>query len=348
MNLYTAVNNVLKRLDDYPSAGTQIWTRAELELYVQDGYNAFCRQTKCIFDMFYPENVPTAGNYTAKWEEAYYLSGMIAHSLLGFSGGYWEQDYAQAGAIGPINHTQPWESDYLSTTFVVSRVKVADDNVAVDRVTHDFHAMEAEFTRWLQENSRNFQTTSGDPWRFSMDRDGIGSMRVVPAGSGNARTYDTVGTFGLLRSALDADGFGTWAPVGSWGVLREIPEHFPMGAPYGIPRRLYSDDANTRVEYFRLGKDLDENAFELPDRFVKYVEFYAQAKALERDGPGQDMALSQHFMERFGDGIKRMVLRMAEMKQARVGAIGSSGKVPTRPSLARLPWKYGRASRGVY
>jgi hypothetical protein len=303
VNLYTSVNNVLKRLDDYPVVGgQQIWTRAEIELYLHDGYNTFCRQTKCVLDFFYPENVPQAGNYVARWELGYYQSGMVAIGLLGFSGGYWEQDYAETGSTGPVALTQPWEASYASSTFVVSVHPVPEDNVTVDRATHDFGTLDPEYTRWAEQNDRSFQTTAGTPSRFLMDRDGMSRIRIVPAGDGQATTATVSGTFGLLRSAVATDGFGTWAPIGSWGALKEIPEHFPMGGPYGIPRRLYSDEDNTRVEYCRLGKDLDEYTFELPDRFTKYVEFYAQAKALERDGPGQDAALSQHFMGRFGDG----------------------------------------------
>ena len=349
MNLYSSVNTVLKRLDDYPAiAGEQVWTRAELELYLKDGYAAFCRQTKCLLDFFYPENVPDAGNYVGTWELGYYQSGMIAVGLLAFTGGYWERDYAEASGTGPINSTQPWEATYLATIFPVSLHPVPEDNVAVDRATHDWQQLEPEFTRWLEENDRSYQTTPGRPTRFAMDRDGMSRLRVVPAGDGLATTYTVSGTFGLLRSAGDADGFGTWAPIGSWGVLKEVPEHFPMGAPYGIPRRLYSDTNNTRVEYFRLGKDLDEYAFELPDRFAKYVEFYAQSKALERDGPGQDAALAQHFMGRFQDGVRRMVLRLSENKRSRLSAIGSSGKIPVKPGLARLPYRYGRQIRRAY
>jgi len=188
----------------------------------------------------------------------------------------------------------------------------------------------------------------GDAWRYSMDRDGIGGLRVVPAGSGTATVYTVSGTFGILRDAEDTDGLGTWAPVGSRGFLREIPEHFPMGGQYGIPRRLFSDTDNTRVEYFRLGKDLDEYAFELPDRFTKYVEFYAQAKCLERDGAGQDLKLSGHFMERFTVGAARMVRRLGENRRAVVGKIGSAGRMPKAPALAQLPWRYGRQIRRGY
>lgn len=344
MTLYDLVNTVLKRLDDYPVlSGEKVWTRAEVELYVQDGYAAFCRRTKCLFDMFYPENIPAAGNYVAKWELGYFDSGMIAVGLLNYSGGYWEKDYAQPGAIGPANSTQPWEATYLSTTFAVGASPIPEDNVAVDRATHDFHTLSAEFTRYFEANDRQFQTTEGDPWRFSMDRDGISRIRVVPAGTANATQATVSGTYGLLRSATTE--FGTWAPTGTWGILREVPQFFPMGGQYGMPRRLYSDTANTRVEYFRLGKDLDEYGIELPARFTKYVEFYAQARCLERDGPGQDMALSQHFMGRFEDGVSRMVRRLGDVKRQRVGAIGSAGKLPTKPSLARLPWRFGRQIR---
>jgi hypothetical protein len=189
MRLYDAVNNVLKRLDDYPSvAGESVWTRSEVELYIKDGYDAFCRQTKCILDFFYPENIPQAGNYVARWERGYFDSGMIAVGLLNFSGGQWERDYAEASDTGPVNSTQPWEAEYLTTTFPVSLHPVPEDNVAVDRATHDWGRLEPEFTRWVEENDRSFQTTTGDPSRFLMDRDGMSRLRVVPAGSGNATT----------------------------------------------------------------------------------------------------------------------------------------------------------------
>lgn len=353
MNLYDSVNNVLKRLDDYPDVGSEaVWTRDEIELYLQDGYDAFCRQTKCLWDMFYPENIPQAGNYVGRWELDYFESGQIKVGLLNFSGGFWEGDYAEAGAIGPRNSTQPWESTYvendLDQVFAVSLLEVPEDSVTVDRATYNMQKLEPEYTAWFQEQDRSFQTTEGTPSRFAMDKDGMSWMRIIPAGNGNATTYDVSGTYGLLRDAEDTDGLGTWSPMGSWGVLREIPEHFPMGGQYGIPRRLFSDTANTRVEYFRTGNLLEEYPYELPERFAKYVEFYAMAKTLERDGPGQDIKLAGHFMERFSEGVRRMVVRLSENRRSRISKIGSTGKLPTRPGLARLPWQYGRATRRGY
>jgi len=341
---WEAANDVLSRLDDYPSIGGEsLWTRAEVEQYITDGFNAFTRMTKCIFDMAYPENLPPSGNYIADWELGYFESGMVRHSLLGYSGGYWEKDYALPGALGPMNHTQPWEATYLDTTFAVSVRDLPEDVVAVDRVTQNWHTMGPEFSRWFEKNDRSFQTVSGDPWRYSLDRDGIGRMRTVAAGDGQAETVTAVGTFGLLRYA-DDDEFGTWSPSGIWGCLREVPEHFPMNTPYGIPRRLFLETANTRVEFYRLGREIEE----MPERWVKYVEFYAQAKCLERDGPGQDLKLSQHFMGRFNEGVDRMMKRLTEHRRAVSGKIGSAGRMPTQPALARLPWQYGRQIRRGY
>lgn len=571
--LHEAVCDVSRRLDDYPTEnGQKLWTHAELELYVEDGYNRFCRETRCVFDMFYPENVSPSGNFVARWERECMTSGMISVGPMNFTGGYWERDYAEASDIGPIRSTQPWEDAYIASmddTDVFSAFyPVPEDNVTVDRATYDWHTLSAEWTRFFEEKDRDFQETQGDPWRFAMDRDGMSAIRTVPVGTGAAIEPETSGTYGILRdmdytaddlwtdaiafwrmnevSGTRYDKYGdydlaqtgtvtgvagkfnhcasftststyltsstfslgqttagvTWAfwikksaapstiaafasttvssnppwqfrlstsgrpncfvrdgdgnlltigpisgdsladnawhlvimtwnqdhdmklhayvddglynlessagtsekllsttsgvvvgmgpgtaygwgeagqtslvdlsvvwdralstaewaevyayddtdeTVASWGTLRETAEHFPMGGQFGTPRRRFYDDANTRVEYFRLGKDLHEYGSELPDRFMKYVEYFAQAKALEREGPGQDLKLSQHFMERYGQGVQRMVLRLGEMRRAVVGKIGSLGRTPTKPALARLPWRYGRAyHRGSY
>ena len=210
MSLYDLVNNVLKRLDDYPSVGGEpIWTSAEVELYVKDGYDAFCRQTKCILDFFYPENVPLAGNYVGRWERNYFESGMVAVGLINYSGGYWERDYAQASAIGPANLNQPWEAAYVSQTFAVSLHPIPEDNVTVDRAVHEFSELEAEYTRWLEENDRSLS-----------DDDGINRPASVWIGMGClAFALCLLGTERLLsrmfRERMDsqAEGLPWWCLV---------------------------------------------------------------------------------------------------------------------------------------
>lgn len=133
-----------------------------------------------------------------------------------------------------------------------------------------------------------------------------------------------------------------WNAPHCFGVARILPGHHPGHGPWGIPRRVYFDDNNTRLEYIRRGHDLAREGFELPDWYVTYVRHYAIAKALERDGPGQDMKLSQHFSQRFMDGVERIIQRRNANNAFRIRSMGPS----SRPEMGRvsppsLPWNYG-------
>ena len=55
-----------------------------------------------------------------------------------------------------------------------------------------------------------------------------------------------------------------------------------------------------------------------------------------------------HFMERFGEGVRRMVLRLTENRRPVAGKIGGTVRVGRKPALARLPWQYGRQIRRGY
>jgi hypothetical protein len=73
------------------------------------------------------------------------------------------------------------------------------------------------------------------------------------------------------------------------------------------------------VELYRLGKNLDNHPVEIPDAYLKYLSFYAMAKALERPGHGQDMDRSQHYQDRFEMGVARMIKRRQGLSQEYVG-----------------------------
>lgn len=127
-----------------------------------------------------------------------------------------------------------------------------------------------------------------------------------------------------------------------FGVARIIPGHHPMQRPWGLPRRVYFDENNTRLEYVRRGHDLSVEGFELPDWYTTYVRHYALAKALERDGPGQDMKLAQHFTARFSEGVARLKTRTEAAQSFRLRSMGPS-KTPnvSRVGPPSLPWNYG-------
>lgn len=59
VSLEAAISDVLARLDDDAS---QIWSRDEIALYLQDGVDQFCRRTKCLFDIVMIPNEPQIGS----------------------------------------------------------------------------------------------------------------------------------------------------------------------------------------------------------------------------------------------------------------------------------------------
>jgi len=65
--LADVVTETLERLDDSPD---KLWTRDEIELYVRDGYDRFCDETLCLFDMFVIENRPPIGTHGSDFQKA--------------------------------------------------------------------------------------------------------------------------------------------------------------------------------------------------------------------------------------------------------------------------------------
>lgn len=94
---------------------------------------------------------------------------------------------------------------------------------------------------------------------------------------------------------------------------------------YPAPSVNGSGDNDTRIEYFYRPADLssDTTALQIPDVYAKVVRHYVLARALEREGPGQDEKLSQHFMSRFEEGVKRAIERTRRAESRRMPSIGA-------------------------
>jgi hypothetical protein len=60
MRLEDAVSAVASRLGDLDNKS---WTRAELALYLQDGYDAMCHDGAILFDTVVIPNLPPIGSY---------------------------------------------------------------------------------------------------------------------------------------------------------------------------------------------------------------------------------------------------------------------------------------------
>ncbi len=108
------------------------------------------------------------------------------------------------------------------------------------------------------------------------------------------------------------------------------------------------DTNNTRIEGYWRGSDLnvDLDEFDVPERYVKYIRFFDLWKALERKGPGQDLALADHYKGRFAEGMKRIVRRRENIGRERVGRMGGT-RVNRRSGIPapQLPWNFGREVR---
>lgn len=99
----------------------------------------------------------------------------------------------------------------------------------------------------------------------------------------------------------------------------------------------------TRLEYQRRPLALSASQdFEIPDYMVKYVQWFAQARCLERNGIGQDLAFSKHFKDRYELAVARLLVRKARWTGARTGRLGGDLSDPLLlPPALRWPWNYG-------
>lgn len=346
MRLDAAVNDALYRLDD---EDLDIWSRSEMELYVRDGYDKFCRQTKCVFDIHVVENLPPVGNYSTDLERwhAEHKPGMgLSDRKIHFTGEH-ERNLTSLSLEGPISATDRGSHAlYTATTLptTVATGRLPDGTVEVIRVSWNEITLTAVGSQQLRQLDPNYETTEGDPRFWTWDKDGINTIRFVPVAGGDA-VYDTADG---MRGALKETS-GTNTIVGTRGVLKERAGDFPAGGPRGTPRRIHPVTDNFKIEIARLGRDPQAFDFEIPRNYSKYVVFWAMARALRRDGPGQDKKLAQHYEARFELGVARMKRRMQDFDRERAGRVAYGP--PGQPSFAlgepTLPWEYGVGNDSV-
>jgi hypothetical protein len=350
MKLFDATTDVLFRLDD---DATEVWERDEIDLYVRDGYDQFARRTKCIFDIHVIPNVPPVGNWgddLAKYLAEQKAGMGLTDDPMHRSGGDSERNLHGGNLAAATPSTSPSEASYfddfsLPTTRATGRLP--DGTVDVLRVAWNSITLTATNSHQLRLMDPNFETTSGDPRFWSWDKDGINYIRVFPAAGGDA-SYATIdGARGSQKYTDDT----TVTVYGTRGILREREGSFPAGGRRGTPRRRHPVARNIVVEIARLGRNPAVWDFEIPQSFNKYVLFYAMAKALKRDGPGQDVKLASHYEDRFEVGVQRMLKRLARINSSRVGQFGTTSDARSFGlGDPQLPYNYGanRPLRGGY
>lgn len=344
VTLEQAVNSVLSRIDD---DGARIFNRERVAAAVQDGYDHLVRESECLFDQHYDETVAMVGNLTCDDERAFLTPDGPANfdcGLINYTGKDEFQLQYQVhaeGAVGAVQCTAPWEVPYVEDVISKDIFTYPEDTIKIERVTWDWRELYAESASKMEKLYARFkQNIQGITRFFCPATDGMFTLRLVPSPGTTGTYYTYSGSRGLLRNG-DASEFGTETSVGQRGLLRCTDGDFHIGFPWGHPVRKVVDDKNTRMEVLRLGKPLDGWGFEIPKRFVKYVEFWAIWRLLLEEGPGQDLELAQHYKDRYQEGLQILTTRRDQARMQRVGKLGGKPVVTESPAVAQLPWQYG-------
>lgn len=339
-----AIDNVQRKLDD--EAG-EIWTRQQVSEFLNDAYDNICREAKCLFEMAMYTNAPRAGNYTKPFETQF-MTDMPILGQFNFTKES-EREFMPPGAVGPANHTKTEDATVMTTSGegpTTRTVGVLPDNlVEVDRVTHNWLRLKAEPSRYLRQTRNTYETLQGGVYSYSMDQDGLNTFRTVGVPVTVIPNVDISGVRGVIRFVDEYELDSETVIGGPFGIIRSIPREFESGF-YGGLKNITTDDNNTRIEYFKLGKEMTEqDVFEVPDRVVRYVEWWAMYRAYAMPGEGEDKILAEHFKNRYSEGVNRLKARVNAVMKERTPIMGMAREGRRDGYLEHFPADYGRTRR---
>ena len=129
---------------------------------------------------------------------------------------------------------------------------------------------------------------------------------------------------------------------GPFGLPRRVPHTWFTGGPFGFPKRWNPGLSNTRIDYTRRPQTSQAGRFEIQAWDVRYLRFRALWQALNRDGPGQNKKLAQHYRDRYDLGVAMIAARHANVREATNYIMGGVDARDPWPALAQLPWNYER------
>ena len=328
-----------------------IWDSTELSQYVQEGYDALTLATGCLWATWILPDRAFSFNYTSSFELDYFGSGQWVDGPAQFTA-LWERDYVTiSSSIGPANHNYPWEFNqgYVTaigiTTEVSGVVDLPEDLYEIERATWNTYSLDAIRSRDVEVTDSRYEIAKGYVDSYIQDKDGLRKFRKwrVPAAAYTSPAFSSsTHDFGILRDVRTITDSAK--VINNWGDIRSLDGQTVCGGPWGIVRAVYtSEAAAVRIEYRRRGKVLtDEQDFEIAERYEMYVRHYAQARALEREGEGQELELAAYYQSRYDAGVQRMLKRKEAMHYQQKRVLGGGLSRGMRPARARLPWPYPR------
>lgn len=201
---------------------------------------------------------------------------------------------------------------------------------------------------WTKASPASLQDVLGQPTYalpadlYQIERITNDQKRLIPLNRREAEGHDPIFETqqgDQIAYLVEGDGIR---------ILRKI--HVPNATYTGATSEGFDQAyvANkTSIEYTKRGAAVgsDSSTFEIPSYYLKYLRWYALARALEREGPGQDLLLSQHYQGRYNDGIARIRRRKVALHGARVHRLGGTTERRDPDSRWRLPSNYPRVPR---
>lgn len=189
VSLTTLRTALQRRLCDESEA---IWTQAELEGYIQEGYDDLTKRTGCLFDTAMLPDVPFAFNITADWEEGYADASMMVSGPAGFTCEF-ERSYID-NARGPANHNHAWEYHlgYQTMLEVDALADLPESLQEVERATWNTRRISALTSRDLETFDSRYELNKGEVIGYTQDKDGLGVLRKwhVPSAPYSPFTFD--------------------------------------------------------------------------------------------------------------------------------------------------------------
>jgi hypothetical protein len=334
-----------------------IWTRAQVLVDVQDGYQQIANKLPVFWDAVYLENLPRGFSVTQPWElEHLQASGGFNYGVANFTAEFERRAGQSLGwderdRYGPGNHTSPFEAtDGLlarahASTDIPAVAEVPDTVTSLDRVTWDGRGLDVLEPRSFQLLDSRYEITKGEVYAYMWQKDGLRTLRKVRVPAAQCESYTVNGSWGIMRTPAD---LSSDVPTGTWGVPRIVESQHALGPEgFGLPRRYYKEQKNVRVEHFRQGRRYvnDLTVCELPPRYATYLRDYALSRAYAVPGPGFDLDLSKHYELRWKRDLARVERRTQTVDTEHVYVMGAGRPNLVGPPRPKYPWQYGSRVR---
>jgi len=200
--LGSLIDDVLYELGDAP--GGEVWDRDQLLRFGVEGYHDFVRNTGMQWGVDYLPDLPRVANYTQEWERDEDLCGSGFPFYERMNCTYADEAEFLDGLPLPAQITALFEMEFLdaSAAPLPATATLPKDARDIVRTTNDRRVLAPMRRSELQQADAQYQRTRGPVIAFSLDSDGLQTLRKyrVPATAADYPQIN-IGLFGTMRAS---------------------------------------------------------------------------------------------------------------------------------------------------